>query len=99
MFSITLADGTVLDELTVNGSYYISKEIVDEAIFADNCSPMTITDGENEDVHDAAELVNYVEMPSGGCRFAFRDIPASELVIRKIQGDLDFLAMMTDVEL
>ena len=33
IYKITLADGTVIDNLTLNGNNYISKEVVDPSIF------------------------------------------------------------------
>ena len=94
--SITLADDTVLDNLEVNGSYYITTENVDASVFVDNCSPMSVSVDGEVTVHENAELVSFRQQ-NGENWFAFRDIPAAELAIRKLKGDLDFLAMMTDV--
>ena len=40
MYTITLANGTKLTGLDMNGTNYVSKEKVDETIFKDNLSTM-----------------------------------------------------------
>lgn len=49
-YAITLADGTKLTGLGLNGTIFVSPEKVDETIFKDNLSVMTVTvsDGEVE---------------------------------------------------
>ena len=56
-YSITLADGTVIDDLKLNGNNFISKSPITKEIFEDCCSPVVISDGETEVVHDNMELV------------------------------------------
>lgn len=41
-FKITLADGTALEGLTLNGNNYISDKKVTEDVFRDNLSKVTI---------------------------------------------------------
>ena len=48
MYTITLANGTKLTGLDMNGTNYVSKEKVDETIFKDNLSTMKVSDGETE---------------------------------------------------
>lgn len=49
-YRITLADGTILDNLTMNGNNFISEEAIDASIFDGTCSPVIINDGTNEEV-------------------------------------------------
>ena len=47
-YRITLADGTILDNLTMNGNNFISEGAIDASIFDGTCSPVIINDGTNE---------------------------------------------------
>lgn len=57
IYKITLADGTVIDNLKLNGNNFISPVEIDETIFDGNCLNVTINDGEKDDVHTNMELV------------------------------------------
>lgn len=98
MYTITLADGTVIDNLTLNGNNFISEAQIDPEIFTDNCSPVIISDGEYEDVHENMELVQIV-YTRGAYWFVLRDISAEELAMIKLQSDIEYIAMMTGIEL
>lgn len=50
IYKITLADGTVIDNLKLNGNNFISPVEIDETIFDGNCLNVTINDGEKDDV-------------------------------------------------
>ena len=57
IYKITLSDGTVLDNLRLNGNNFISSSEIDESVFDGNCSIVTINDGEKDEVHMNMELV------------------------------------------
>ena len=97
-YKITLADETALEGLKLNGNNFISDTVLNPEIFTGNCSPMTINDGEVDDVHEHAELVQCVEM-NGKSWMVFRDLTDKELSDRQMRSDLDYLAMMTDTDL
>lgn len=97
-YSITLADGTVIGDLKLNGNNFISKTKVSHDVFADNCSPVTISDGEVEEVHDNMELVQITEM-GDDYWFVLRDISKAEMEKIKMQSDIEYIAMMSGVEL
>ena len=98
LYSITLADGTVLNDLRPNGTNYISANPIDAAIFEYNCSPLTISDGEFVDIHAHAELIHVLHIGEEYW-IAFRDISKAELDLIRIKSDIEYLAMMSDVEL
>lgn len=52
MHKITLADGTVLDNLELNGNNYIAEGAIDNAVFKDNLATVTITDGTTAETYD-----------------------------------------------
>ena len=98
IYKVTLADGTVLDNLRMNGNNFISQTPVDPSVFDGNCSPIIINDGSNDEIHDDMALVQVTQ--SGNEHwFVLRDIPANELASMKMRSDLEYLAMMAGVEL
>lgn len=90
IYTITLSDGTVLSNLTLNGNNYVSQTEVTEATFAGKLDTVTITDGEATEVLHDAELVqiaHYDFMP--GWYFILREIPEAE----RMQMDMDALTV------
>lgn len=98
VYSITLADGTVLDDLKLNGNNYISQKEIKEEVFEDNLYSVTISDGEKEETHTNMELVQLTEY-EGAYWFILRDISPEILDRMKLQSDIAYLAMMTGVKL
>lgn len=63
MYKITLADGTTLENLVLNGNNFIAQTAVDDAVFKDNMASVTITnleDGTAEQIEDGVLLSNIV---------------------------------------
>ena len=98
IYKITLADGTVIDNLKMNGNNFVSFVEIDETIFDGNCLNVTINDGERDDTHTNMELVQITKM-GGEYWFILRDIPESESAFIKLQSDIEYIAMMSEVEL
>lgn len=104
-YTIILSNGTALAGLELNGSNYISKDPIDKGVFALNTSPVTIetVDARGEVVaeeeHSHMELVRFDKTVPGEIWFALRDLDDQELFQLKIQSDIEYIAMMTDVEL
>lgn len=97
-YRITLADGTVIENLKLNGNNYISETPIVPAVFHGNCSPVVIGDGIINVTHDDMELVQLTES-EGSYWFILRDIPAEELEKIKMQSDIEYVAMMAGIEL
>ena len=97
-YKITLADGTELSNLTMNGNNCISEATIDPGIFQSNCSPVVISDGEHDETHENMELVQVTEV-NGQSWFVLRDMTPKELEQAKIKSDIEYLAMMCDVDL
>ena len=63
MYKITLADGTTIENLVLNGNNYVASTAVDDAVFKDNMASVTITnleDGTTEQIEDGVLLSNIV---------------------------------------
>lgn len=98
IYRVTLADGTTLDNLTMNGNNFISEETVDATVFDGTCSPIIINDGTSDEIHKHMHLVQIMDI-DGKSWFVLRDIPQKELEQAKLKSDIEYLAMMCDVEL
>lgn len=63
MYKITLADGTELNDLVLNGNNFIAQTAVSDAVFKGNMATVTITnleDGTAEQIEDGVLLSNIV---------------------------------------
>lgn len=98
VYTICLADGTELSNLRMNGNNYISSSVVTEDMFVDNCDPVVINDGENEESHDHMALIHITKY-GDDYYFALRDRTKEELDQLKTKADIEYLAMMSDIEL
>lgn len=98
IYQITLDDGTKIRDLRLNGNNFISKKKITEALFEDNLYSVIISDGEKEEHHGQMELVQ-ITHTDGEYWFVLIDVPESELRLRKLRADLDYVAMMADADL
>ena len=97
-YKITLTDGTVIDDLKLNGNNYISAKSIDPAIFEYNCSLVVINDGNVDEVHPNMEFVQ-VTQTNGEYWLVLRDVSDEEIAKLKLQSDIEYVAMMAGVEL
>lgn len=101
---ITLSDGTVLDNLALNGNNFISKQNVTRATFEGKLGNVVISADNEEEIcglvgeHKNMELVQ-IHKYGSDFWFILRDIPAAELEMIRNRGDIDYVAMMTGVDL
>ncbi len=98
-YTITLADGTVIDNLKLNGNNFISDTPINVDIFEYNCSNVVISDGTNSETHENMKLVQITEQEPGKYWFVLRELSVSELAQIKMQSDIEYVAMMAGIEL
>lgn len=94
-YTITLADGRKLTGLDMNGTNYVSKEKVDETIFKDNLSTMTVSDGETEETFKDMVFVQQMEWADGTFYLAFREKTKEEKLIATLTATSN---SVTDVQ-
>nr|DAG31485.1 MAG TPA: hypothetical protein [Caudoviricetes sp.] len=95
-FTIILADGTRLINLTMNGNNFIADHVIaDEVLSADNLIGVTI----NDEYHDQMVLDGKTDVDGENTWFILRDMTAEELKDLDIAAKLDYLAMEMGVEL
>lgn len=61
-WKITLADGTSLDNLELNGNNYISATAVTEETFVGNLSVVTIEGPDGSEVHEDMKLIQITKV-------------------------------------
>lgn len=93
--TIALSNGTELTGLELNGNNYISPEKLTEDTFADGLSPVVI----NGEEHEQMALVQCIQHADGRTWFILRDVTAEEAANAKLRSDIDFIALMSDIEL
>lgn len=101
-WKITLADETRLENLRLNGNNFISDTEITADIFNGNLSKVVIEGLENEQEtireYEHMELVQIVHYEDG-YYFVLRELSQDELDKIKTQADIEYLAMMSDVDL
>lgn len=101
-WKITLSDGTKLENLEMNGNNFISETEVTEDMFTGKLSKVIVEgneDGqETKQEYEHMALIHIVQ-EDDGYHFALRELSEQELKDEKIQSNLDYLAMMVDVDL
>lgn len=98
IYKITLADGTVIENLRLNGNNYISDNEITADMFLGNLSKVTINDGEKDTVYKNMDLVQIVKYDDEYW-FILRTMTKRELQELKNRADIDYIAMMTEVEI
>lgn len=98
IYTITLEDGTKIKDLHLNGNNFISEKQIKQSIFDGNLGTVIISDGEVEETHKNMELVQ-ITQTSGEWWFVLIDIPESELKNQKLRSDVDYIAMMADIDI
>lgn len=98
IYKVTLADGTVIDNLKLNGNNYISEKELSADMFLGNLGTVTINDGEKDVVYENMTLVQLAKY-NDEYWFILRTMTKKELQEIKNRSDIDYIAMMTDVEL
>lgn len=84
MYTITLSDGRKLENLTVNGTNFVSKTKVDEEIFRNNLAAVVISDGKTERAYENLVFVQQMEWADETYYLAFREKTRTEMLLEKI---------------
>ena len=95
MYTITLSDGRKLENLTVNGTNFVSKTKVDEKFFQNNLAAVKISDGKTERTYENLVFVQQMEWEDGTYYLAFREKTRMELLTEEITENG---TVMTDVQ-
>jgi hypothetical protein len=99
-WKITLSDGTQLKDLKLSGNNYISKTKITEDDFKGNLSKVII-ENETDKISEELEHVELVQIVhyEDGYYFVLRQLSQDEIDKQKMQGDIEYLAMMTNTDM
>lgn len=101
-WEITLADGTVLEGLGLNGNNFVSDTEVTKETFEGNLATVTFEGKVNgQDFTQTCQNMELVQIAhySDGWYFVLRELTKAELVSIKMQSDIEYVAMMTGIEM
>lgn len=97
-YTLTFASGLVMEDVGLNGNNFITKMAITKDTFADICSPVVIDDGETKVTHPYMECVQVTKY-GDDFWFILRDISDAERAEVKLRSDVEYIAMMTGVDL
>lgn len=98
IYTITLEDGTQITNLRMNGNNFVSQNPINPEIFEGKLGEVIISDGATNERHTNMELVQIMPF-EGEYYFVLIDIPESQLKERKLRSDVDYIAMMSDIDI
>ena len=99
MYQITLHDGTVLDELELNGNNFISEKVIDDSVFSGNLDTVTISNGETTETYTDMKLMSN-RVDGGKSWFVLGEKTAQEKAMERLVAALSVNAeSITDVQL
>lgn len=62
MYTITLHDGTKLNNLELNGNNFIAEGVIENSVFTDNLATVSINDGDTTETYtDMVLVINRVD--------------------------------------
>ena len=104
MYTITLADGTILKNLALNGNNFVSDTPIDAFIFENNLRTVRITGPDVDETIENLDLANIRE-DGGKYWFVLRRLSERELWERDTRADIhelsdtsdDIILMMADL--
>ena len=99
-WKVTLSDGTEFKDLRLSGNYYISQTEITEKDFLGKLSNVIIENTENNtrQEYGQMELIQILKYKDG-YYFALRELTQQELDNIKIQSNIDYIAMMSNIDL
>ena len=107
-WKITLADGSVVDGLDLNGNNFVSQTEITPDMFAGKLSRVTIDGPADADAAglrgehgpmEQLQIKHYNNPEAGlvGWYFVLRDVQVTDM--ERLRGDIEYLAMMAGFEL
>lgn len=103
-YTIKLSNGRELNDVHLNGNNFFTIYKIDKEMFAGGLRLVTVSDGTREETYENMQLlqITYYDDSYGlepGWYFVLEEISPEKLKYAKIQADIEYLSMMTDVEI
>ena len=98
-YTLILANGTKIENLGLNGNNFVSNSEIDLAVFEGNLDTLTIyKDDKIVQIMNNVEVIQQAHYDDGWY-ICFRELSYRELNEIRFNAKLEYIAMMTDVEL
>lgn len=103
-YTITLSDGTTISDLTLNGNNFVSKTEITEDMFKRNLDHVVISSEDGSVEFDHMKLLQIMPLCLNGSNtiewyFVLSEISKKEIESNKLRSDVDYLAMILDINL
>lgn len=100
IYTITLANGDKITNLKLNGNNFVSERQVTEDMFEGNLSRVIISSEDGSMEFHNMELIQITTYDNGETwYFILAEIPKAELRLMNLESNMEYVAMMADVEL
>ena len=100
VYSITLSDGTKISGLRLNGNNFVSSVPITKEIFEGKLFDVVISDNEGyEEKHDRMTLAQIAQYGGDDYYFILLDVTPEQIRQEKLRADIDYIAMMAEVDL
>ena len=84
MYTITMADGTKLENLELNGNNYISETVIEDSVFEGNLDTVEISDGSTTETFTDMRLMSNI-VRDGRSWFVLGEKSAQQKAMEKIE--------------
>lgn len=104
-YSITLSNGIIINNLQINGNIFITDEYIDPQVFGKVFTKIKVDtpniDGDEYEmfIYENAYLYLVSNTEDEGTWFALATKTKEELQQAKLRSDIDYIAMISDIEL
>lgn len=97
-YTVVLSDGTRIEPLTMNGNNFIYQGQLDTSVFENNTDPVVIIHGDDQETHEHMTYVEPYWDDADETWFVLIDTPEEELRYAALHADIQYVAMMADVD-
>lgn len=98
LYTITLADGTKIEGLRLNGNNFISQELITQEMFKKKLSTVTFSSDDGEMEFHNMEVIHITKYGEEYW-FVLAEIPREVLERRALRSDIDFVMMETGISI
>ncbi len=101
IYTITLSNGNVIGDLKMNGNNFVSQVEITKDMFRGGLDTVTVSDNMGGEVkYHNMELIQIATYPTmAGWYFILAEIPESQIREEKVRSDVDYIAMMSNIDL
>lgn len=99
VYTMTFSDGSKLTRIRKNLSTYVSDDPIDPRDYSDKLDHVTISNGSQIEILENVEMIPVIGQTEDDTWFILRPIDPMVLFQKTTEANIEYLAMMMDVEL